>query len=147
MSGLQVTTMHKVYLEKLIIQQENLPYFSRELIEKQQLDLINLQLKRARTVSSFYAEYPEKLDTLSDLAKLPFMTSEMLTENYPKLCLSTSEELSRVRTEYTSGTVGTPKKVAYSDYDSNRTIDFFENGLAELIFPGDTVIICFPILR
>lgn len=136
--------MHKVYLENLIVQQENLPYFSRELIEKQQLELINLQLKRARSVSSFYADYPEKLDTLEDLKKLPFITSEMLTENYGKLCLSAAEDLTRIRTEYTSGTAGTPKRVAYSDYDSNRTIDFFENGLAELIFPGDTVIICFP---
>lgn len=136
--------MHKVYLENLIVQQENLPYFSRELIETHQLELINMQLKRARSLSSFYTDYPEKLDTLKDLENLPFMTSETLMENYSKLCLSAAEDLTRIRTEYTSGTAGTPKKVAYSDYDSNRTIDFFENGLAELIFPNDAVVICFP---
>ena len=136
--------MNKVHLEDLIIRQEELPFFSRELIEQHQLELLNAQLKRAKAVSPFYKDYPDSIDTLNNLQKLPFTTSKQLAENYSKLCLSSLEELTRIRTEQTSGTVGVPKKIAYSEYDSERTLDFFENGLSELIYPDDRVIICFP---
>ncbi|MBQ8830004.1 MAG: AMP-binding protein [Oscillospiraceae bacterium] len=136
--------MHKVPLEDLIVRQEDMPFFSRKLLEKHQLELLNTQLKRAKAVSPFYKYYPDKVASLEELSTLPFITAQELRENYSKLCLSSLEELTRVRTEYTSGTVGAPKKMAYSDYDSARTTEFFANGLAELIFPGDKVIICFP---
>lgn len=136
--------MHKVPLENLIVQQEEMPFFSRENLEKHQLELLNTQLKRAKAVSPFYKNYPDEVKSLEDLRTLPFITADTLRENYSKLCLSSLEELTRVRTEYTSGTSGTPKKVAYSDYDSERTVEFFANGLAELIYPDDKVIICFP---
>lgn len=136
--------MHKVPLENLIVAQEEMPFFSRENLEKHQLELLNTQLKRAKTVSSFYKDYPDEISSLEELKKLPFVTADTLRENYPKLCLSSLEEIARVRTEHTSGTSGSPKKVAYSDYDSERTTQFFANGLAELIFPDDNVIICFP---
>ena len=139
-----MSTLHKVYLENLIVQQEEMPIFSRELLKKHQLELLNTQLKRAKAVSSFYKDYPDEVTSLENLSTLPFITADILSENYAKLCLSSLEELTRVRTEYTSGTVGTPKKVAYSDYDSERTTEFFANGLAELIYPSDKVIICFP---
>ncbi len=136
--------MHKVPLEDLIVRQEEMPFFSRENLEKHQLELLNAQLKRAKAVSPFYKNYPDEVSSLEDLSTLPFLTAEDLRENYTKLCLSSLEELTRIRTEYTSGTSGAPKKMAYSDYDSERTTEFFANGLAELIFPGDRVIICFP---
>ena len=136
--------MHKVYLEDLIVRQEGFPRFTRELMEKHQLELLNVQLQRAKAVSPFYKDYPQKLTSLNDLKSLPFTTSQMLTESFSVLCLSAQEEISRIRTEYTSGTLGNPKKVAYSEYDSQRTVEFFANGLAELIFPDDRVIVCFP---
>ena len=136
--------MHKVPLEDLIAAQEEMPFFSRELLEKHQLELLNTQLKRAKAVSPFYKNYPDEVSSLKDLDTLPFMTADTLRENYAKLCLSSLEELTRIRTEHTSGTSGVPKKVAYSDYDSQRTVEFFANGLAELIYPDDKVIICFP---
>lgn len=136
--------MHKVYLEDLIIRQEGFPYFSRELIEAHQLELLNVQLNRAKALSTFYASYPNSVKSLSELQKLPFTTEEMLRKNYSKLCLASADDITRIRTELTSGTSGTRKKIAYSEYDSNRTVEFFENGLAELIFPNDKVIVCFP---
>ena len=136
--------MHKVYLEELITQQESMPSFTRKRLEAHQLQTLNMQLQRAKALSPFYADYPDRLESLEDLKTLPFTTSEQLIENFPKLCLVPAEEITRVRTEYTSGTEGLPKKVAYSDYDTNRTIDFFENGLQELIYPGNAVLICFP---
>ena len=134
--------MKKVGLEDLIVRQEGFPYFSRELLKKRQLELLNAQLHRAKLVSSFYADYPDGLESLDDLKTLSFITAETLKNNFSKLCLLSPDELARLRTERTSGTSGTPKRVAYSQYDCERILDFFENGLGELIYPGDTVLIC-----
>lgn len=134
--------MKKVGLEDLITRQEGFPRFSRELLKERQLELLNTQLHRAKLVSSFYSEYPDRLESLEDLKTLPFITADTLRNNFSKLCLLPADDLARLRTERTSGTSGTPKRVAYSQYDCERILDFFENGLGELIYPGDTVLIC-----
>ncbi|MCQ2452689.1 MAG: hypothetical protein MJ075_06110 [Oscillospiraceae bacterium] len=98
-------------MDELICQQEGWERLSRRKLEERQLEMINMQLLRARSQSSFYRAYPEKLLSLHQLQELPFMGAEELRECFPQLCLPPSDELLRLRT---SGTMGMPKRVAYS---------------------------------
>jgi len=129
------------FQDGLICAQEGFESLTREKLEQHQLDLINLQLRRARAKGGFYEGCPEKLDTLADLARLPFLDAEGLRQNFAGLCLSPNDQLIRLRT---SGTTGQPKRVAYTEYDCSRTREFFTVGLTELIEPGDRVFAAFP---
>lgn len=131
--------MKKSVMDALICRQEGFSDLSRSILERRQLELLNMQLARAKQ-SPYYREYPDSLDSLEELQRLPFTTEADLRENYAGLCLLPAAELVRIRT---SGTTGTPKKLAYSRYDCDRTLDFFTAGLQELIFPGDRVLIAF----
>jgi phenylacetate-CoA ligase len=133
-----------VELESLIVRQEGFPFFSRELIAERQLELLNFQLRRAKSKSGFYRDYPDSLSSLEELSSIPFTTAENVRADFSRLCLVSPDEFARLRTELTSGTSGPPKRMAYSHYDCMRTLAFFENGLGELVFPGDRVLICMP---
>ncbi len=133
-----------VGLESLIVRQEGFPFFSRELMRARQLELLNFQLHRAKSRSPFYRDYPDALTSLEELKSLPFTSADDIRQHFSQLCLVHPDEFARLRTASTSGTSGAPKRIAYSQYDCMRTLDFFECGLGELIFPGDRVLICMP---
>ena len=133
--------MKKSFIDELICRQEGFDRLSRDRLEKRQLELLNTQLRRARALSTFYRSYPERLETLDDLARLPLIGADTLRDRFSGLCLLPGSELVRLRT---SGTTGRPKRVAYSRYDCDRTLAFFAAGLTELIGPGDRVIAAFP---
>lgn len=133
-----------VGLESLIVKQEGFPFFSRELMRARQLELLNFQLRRAKARSPFYRDYPDALASLEELKSLPFTTADDIRQHFSRLCLVPPDEFARLRTASTSGTSGAPKRIAYSRYDCMRTLDFFECGLGELIYPGDRVLICMP---
>ena len=133
--------MKKSFIDGLICRQEDFDRLSRERLEERQLELLNSQLRRARALSAFYRAYPERLETLDDLARLPLIGSDTLRDRFSGLCLLPGSELVRLRT---SGTTGRPKRVAYSRYDCDRTLAFFSAGLTELIGPGDRVFTAFP---
>ena len=135
--------MKKAAIDNLIMQQEGLDFLRREDIENIQLRLLNMQIERSRAFSGFYRDL-SPLSSLEGLKYLPFTTAQDIAENYRGLLLVSPEDIARIRTEYTSGTTGTPKKVAYTMYDCDRTKDFFVCGLSEFIGPGDTTLICMP---
>lgn len=135
--------MKKAAIDKLIMNDTESPSLSRWDIETLQLRLLNMQIERAHARGGFYRGL-SPLASLEELKLLPFTTAKDLTDNYSSLLLVPPEDIARVRTEFTSGTTGTPKKVAYSMYDCDRTAEFFACGLSEFIFSGDTTLICMP---
>ncbi len=137
--------MKKVRLENLICSQEGFDEFSREALNVRQLEKLNMQLARAVNKGGFYKNYPTALSSLDELQTLPFTTAKELADNFPSLCLCSGAEISRIRTEYTTGTTGSPKRMAYSEYDCDRTLTFFVNGLSAIAYPGDSVLICMPV--
>ena len=133
--------MKKSFQDGLICRQEGFPVLTRKALEDRQLELLNMQLRRAVRTSPFYKGYPERLDSLEQLRELPFTDERTLRSSFAGLCLSSGRELVRLRT---SGTTGEPKRLAYSRYDCDRTRDYFAEGLTELICPGDIVLSGFP---
>lgn len=123
---------------------EALPKLTREGLEVLQLKRLNETLARLKARGGFYKDYPEKLDNLSDLQKLPFTTPNMLAELPGKFLLTSQSEVSRVISGATSGTTGPAKRVFYTARDTEHTVGFFTAGISEMLSAGEKCFIAFP---
>lgn len=136
--------MRRVKLENWIEKIEALPNLTREGLESLQLKRLNETLQRLKARGGIYADYPEKLEALEDLQKLPFTTPEMLSAAPGKFLLTSQSEVSRVISGATSGTTGPAKRVFYTAQDTEHTVGFFTAGISEMLSPGEKCLIAFP---
>ncbi len=123
---------------------EALPCLTREGLEELQLSRLNETLARLKDRGGFYRDYPEKLDSLSDLQKLPFTTPQMLSEAPGRFLLTSQSEVNRVISGATSGTTGPAKRVFYTAQDTEHTVGFFAAGISEMLSAGERCFIAFP---
>lgn len=99
---------------------ETLP---REEIEQIQLKRLKKQVKKCYKKSPFYRKKmkemgvkPEDIQTLDDIALLPFTTKDDMRDNYPfGLFVEPKEKI--IRYHATSGTTGNPTVVGYTKKD------------------------------
>ena len=131
-------------IDALLAAQDGLEKLTRRTIEALQLRKLNALLAREKARGGFYRDLPEKLDSLAQLSSLPFTTDEDLAHNAPGLLLCSQAEVQRILSDATSGTTGAAKRVFYTEGDCARTVELFEAGLGELIFPGSVTMILFP---
>lgn len=136
--------MRRTNLENWIEAIEALPVLTREGLECLQLRRLNEMLARVKMRGGAYRDYPEKLESLEELRKLPFTTPEMLGENPGKFLLTSQSEVSRVISGATSGTTGPAKRVFYTNRDTEHTVGFFAAGISEMLQPGEKCLIAFP---
>ena len=127
--------------EKLGIAADQL---NRTAIEQWQLDQFNQLLLWCKANSAFYADYPSHVDSLADVAKLPFVTAHDIVQQGDALCCVSQSQISRVVTMQTSGTSGQRKRLYFSEADQQLTVDFFACGLSELNVPRDRCMILLP---
>ena len=80
--------MKRTNLENWIESIEALPKLTREGLEALQLRRLNETLARLKARGGFYRDYPERLEALSDLQKLPFTTAQMLSQAPGKFLLT-----------------------------------------------------------
>ena len=136
--------MSRSRIDALLLAQEGLTRVTRADIEQLQLKKLNVLLAREKERGGFYQGLPDHLESLSDLASLPFTTDEDLAHHAPGLLLCSQAEIQRVLSDATSGTTGAAKRVFYTEADCAHTVELFTAGLGELIFPGSVTMICFP---
>ena len=136
--------MRRTNLENWIETTEGLPKLTREALEELQLTRLNETLARLKARGGFYKDYPEKLDALSDLQKLPFTTARMLSDYPGKFLLTSQSEITRVISGATSGTTGPAKRVFYTANDTEHTVGFFAAGISEMLSAGEKCLIAFP---
>ena len=136
--------MRKTRLDNWICEVESLPELTREGLEALQLRRLNETLARLKERGGIYAEYPERLDNLAQLAKLPFTTPAMLAKSPGSFLLTSQSEVSRVISGATSGTTGPAKRVFYTQRDTENTVGFFAAGIGEMLSPGEKCLITFP---
>ncbi|MBQ6571679.1 MAG: hypothetical protein IIX31_03260 [Alistipes sp.] len=136
--------MRRTNLENWIEQAEGLPGLSREALETLQLQRLNETLARVKAREGFYRDYPQSLDSLSDLRKLPFTTAQDLSEHPGTFLLTSQSEVSRVISGATSGTTGPAKRVFYTESDTEHTVGFFAAGISEMLSAGEKCFIAFP---
>ena len=136
--------MKRTNLENWIETIEFLPKLTREGLEELQLRRLNETLARLKARGGFYKDYPEKLESLSDLKKLPFTTARMLSDHPGKFLLTSQSEVTRVISGATSGTTGPAKLVFYTANDTEHTVGFFAAGISEMLSAGEKCLIAFP---
>lgn len=136
--------MRRTNLENWIEKIEALPELTREGLEELQLRRLNETLERLKARGGFYKNYPEKLDSLEDLRKLPFTTAADLSAWPGKFLLTSQSEVSRVISGATSGTTGPAKRVFYTARDTEHTVVFFAAGISEMLSQGEKCLIAFP---
>lgn len=108
------------------------------------LEQLNRQIAYAREHSSFYAYLPEKLSSMEALKSIPPMTPQDLALNGKQMLCCSPQQVRRMVTMRTSGTTAPPKRVAFTDRDLERTVDFFCWGMHTLCDAGDCVGIFMP---
>ena len=136
--------MRRTKLENWIEAAEALPKLTREGLEALQLRRLNETLARVKARGGFYRDYPEKLESLEQLHRLPFTTAADLAAHPGKFLLTSQSEISRVISGATSGTTGPAKRVFYTEADTAHTVGFFAAGISEMLSAGEKCIICFP---
>jgi phenylacetate-coenzyme A ligase PaaK-like adenylate-forming protein len=119
-------------------------------------ELASYQLRKLRETieyaahrSPFYREKLRKfasteLNSLPDLARLPFTSCDELRDENPRFLAVSQDEISRVVTLSSSGTTGTPKRVFFTADDQQLAVDFFQCGTKNLAGPGDPVMVLLP---
>lgn len=136
--------MNRTRLDAFIEQLEGIPHLTREALEELQLRRLNDMLARMREAKVHYRDLPEKLDSLSDLQKLPFTTAQMLGAHPGRYLLTSQSDVARVISGATSGTTGPAKRVFYTETDTAHTVWLFEAGIGEMLQPGEKCFIAFP---
>ena len=136
--------MKRTNLDTWIETTEGIPHLTRENLEQLQLRRLNEMMKRLKDRGGFYKNYPEKLDSLADLQKLPFTRAEDLSAYPGKFLLTSQSEVSRVISGATSGTTGPAKRVFYTQKDTQQTIGLFTAGISEMLAAGEKCFIAFP---
>ena len=136
--------MFRAGMDALLREQEGMDVINRETIRAMQLAKLNRLLLAEKEKQGFYRDLPEHLESLEELADLPFTTDEDLAANAPGLLMMSQSRIERVLSDATSGTTGSAKRVFYSEQDCENTIRLFMAGLGELVFPGSVTMICMP---
>ena len=131
-------------IDAMIKAQEGLESLTRRDIEGMQLAKLNALLTREKARAGFYKDLPERLNSLSELAELPFTTEADLADNSSGIFLGSQTSVERVISGSTSGTTGIAKRVFYTGNDLERTVQLYEAGIGEMAGPGDCVLICMP---
>lgn len=121
----------------------------RASLEVWQLEQIRSNLSQAKSSSRFYRKLfanvdPSALNNFSDFAQLPMTTPDQLRDAPMDWLCCSQAEVSRIITLKTSGTTAQPKRVFFNDYDQQRTVDFFDKGMHEMVSPGDKVLVLMP---
>ena len=136
--------MKRSRIDAFIQDQEGLPEVTRQSLDTLALEKLNALLKREKERGGFYTGLPEQLNSLAELASLPFTTDEDLAHRAGGMLLCSQGEVERVLSDATSGTTGAAKRVFYTEGDLEKTVRLYTAGLGELIFPGSVTMVCFP---
>jgi len=143
-----IKTMYEKWMEDKILRETGKKELSSEVLKLYQLNEIRKTISTAKN-SKFYGEAlknikSEDIKNFEDLKRIPFTTSEDLSNN-PKsfLCVSL-DQISRIVTINTSGTTGVSKRIFFTESDLKATIEFFKYGMLNLVIPGQRVLILMP---
>jgi phenylacetate-CoA ligase len=143
-------------LEPWIARKIGVNRLTREALDAYQLARLQETLAWARTRSRFYgallarthlANAPVRLESLADMAALPFTTAADIRDDALRFVCVSQSDIARVVTLDTSGTMGTPKRLYFTADDQELTVDFFQVGMSTFSVPGDRVLILLPCAR
>lgn len=111
---------------------------------EQLLDQLNRQMTYARQNSPFYAYLPPKIDSLEEFRKIPTISAAELVHHGKGMLCRSPNYVRRMVSMQSSGTTAAPKRLAFTENDLQRTVDFFAWGMGQLCDAGEKVGIFMP---
>ena len=144
--------MKKTPLEQWIAEKmgaKDDPALTAATIGRYQLEKLRQTVDYAREKSSFYRGHllqfrTETLQSLDDIALLPFTTPRDIIENHLGLLCTSQGEIERVVTLLVPGMTDEPRRVYFTAEDLELTVDFFHRGMSTFVNPGQKVLILMP---
>ena len=120
------------------------------LFDEYKLWQLKKTVRRVRTKSPFYRRLFEKagvteddLHSLADIAKLPFtFPADLAGTSYSLLCTSQGE-VEKPVTFYSSGSIGTKKRIFFSMADIQKILDFLPRGMNTVIGRDEARVLVF----
>jgi len=122
---------------------------SDEELRDLQLHRLNETLEWARQHCSFHATRipQDPLSDLKELRNLPLMDESALTQEMTGLLGVGQGAVSRIVTVPTSGTTGTPKRIAFTKEEHTDIVTYLASGMRMLVQPGETIAVLYPCER
>lgn len=122
---------------------------SQDNIKEWQLKKLKETVAFARENSEFHREKfgESTFDNLEDFSWLPFTLPEELSARGSDMICVPQSEISRIVTLETGGSSGFPKRVYFTEEDQELTIDYFANGMQNLINKDDKLLVLMPYER
>ncbi len=118
-----------------------------ELLKKQQLEGINSQINLIRQsgskAASRFAAIGDSLTSLDELEKIPLITAADIADLGTDLVCVPQRDIKRIVSLRTSGTERA-KRIYFTRYDQEQTVQFFAEGMAQLCSAKDKVVILMP---
>lgn len=141
-------TMYEKWMEDKILKETGKELLSSDVLKMYQLSEIKKTINIAKK-SKFYNNILKNINSnlinnFEDLKKIPFTTSEDLSNNSKSFLCTSIDKISRIVTINTSGTTGESKRIFFTENDLKATIEFFRYGMLNLVEPGQRVIILMP---
>lgn len=106
-------------------------------------------LDQAMTKSPFYRQHLAGVDSgslqsFADLDKLPLLSGSDITRSGHRMLTVSQAKVARMVTMQTTGSTGLPKRLAFTSGDLQATLQFFLQGMHNLVNKGDRVMIFLP---
>ena len=141
-------TMYEKWMEDRILKETGKKKLSQEVLKLYQLNEIRKIISTAKK-SKFYGEVlknikSEDIKNFEDFQKIPFTTSEELSNNPKRFLCASLDQISRIVTINTSGTTGKSKRIFFTENDLKATVEFFRYGMLNLVRSGQRVLILMP---
>lgn len=141
-------TMYEKWMENKILKETGKEVLSSDVLKMYQLSEIKKTINIAKK-SKFYNNIlkninSELINNFEDFKKIPFTTSEDLSNNSKSFLCTSIDKISRIVTINTSGTTGKAKRIFFTENDLKATIEFFRYGMLNLVEPGQRVLILMP---
>lgn len=118
-------------------------------IEGYQLRKLKENVKYVKNNSRFYSDHLGHIDenninSFKDFEEVPFTTAEDLKDNSLKFLCVSQQHISRIVSLNTSGTTGKSKRIFFTEEDQELTVDFFKEGMRDIVDSNDRVLILLP---
>ena len=141
-------TMYEKWMENRILKETGEKEISSEVLKLYQLNEIRKTINIAKK-SKFYGEVlknikSEDIKNFEDFQKVPFTTSEDVSNNPKSFLCASLDQISRIVTINTSGTTGESKRIFFTENDLKATIEFFRYGMLNLVSENQRVLILMP---
>lgn len=142
------TTLYEKWMEDIILKDTGENELSHKALKLYQLKKIRETIDKARK-SRFYGRLlknmqPANIKNFKDFEKIPFTTPGDIADNPQSFISVPLGKISRIVTLKTSGTMGSSKRIFFTEKDLEATVEFFRYGMLNIVSPGQKVLILMP---